>query len=173
MLSFPERQFDGTWKARKVFTKRIPHTVAFELDGEELNLYKAVTEYVKNQSRRAAEQSDDRRARAIGFLMAMYQRRMASSTYSLKESLRRRHKKLKELLEKALAFEDMPIPEIPPEEEWEEMDAADREDLEQKLEQVTMARRLPDLEAELSEIEILIGLAQGVKDSLQVILQGQ
>jgi len=169
MLSFPERQPDGAWKSRKLFTKRIPHTVAFELDGDELNLYKAVTEYVKNQSRRAAEQGDDRRARAIGFLMAMYQRRMASSTHSLKESLRRRHKKLKELLEKALAYEDMPIPEIPPEEEWEEMDAADREDLEQKLEQVTMARRRPDLEAELKEIEVLIGLAQGVEDSVHEV----
>ena len=81
MLSFPERQPDGTWMARKLFTKRITHTVAFELEGEELDLYKAVTEYVKAQSRRAAEQGDDRRARAIGFLMAMYQRRMASSTH--------------------------------------------------------------------------------------------
>jgi hypothetical protein len=25
MLSFPERQTDGAWKARKLFTKRIPH----------------------------------------------------------------------------------------------------------------------------------------------------
>ena len=27
MIYFPERQPDGTWAARKIFTKRIPHTV--------------------------------------------------------------------------------------------------------------------------------------------------
>ncbi len=169
MLSFPERQPDGAWKAKKLFTKRITHTVAFELEGEELDLYKAVTEYVKAQSRRAAEQGDDRRARAVGFLMAMYQRRMASSTHSLKESLRRRHKKLKEQLEKAIAFDDLPVPDIPPEEEWEEMDAAEREDIEEKLEQVTLARRRPELEAELQEIEVLITMAQAVEDSLHEV----
>jgi superfamily II DNA or RNA helicase len=163
MVSFPQRQPDGTWVARKLFTKRIPHTVAFELTGEEFALYRAVTDYVKTQSRRAAEQGDDKRARAVGFLMAMYQRRMASSTYALKESLRRRYKKLKEQLEVARQTEETPIPELPPEEEWEEMEAAAREELEQKLEQVTLARRRPELEAELKEIEALVALAERVE----------
>jgi superfamily II DNA or RNA helicase len=35
MLSFPERQDDGTWKARKIFTKRDTRTVSFDLVGEE------------------------------------------------------------------------------------------------------------------------------------------
>ncbi|MBM4286001.1 MAG: DUF3883 domain-containing protein [Deltaproteobacteria bacterium] len=169
MLSFPERDADGIWKARKLFTKRIPHTIAFDLEGEELDLYRAVSNYVKVQSQRAAEQGDDRRARAIGFLMAMYQRRMASSTYALKESLRRRHKKLKELLERAQLYEDMPIPDIPPEEDWEEMDAAEREELEQKIEQVTLARKRPELEAELKDIEALIAVAQQVEDRGQEV----
>jgi superfamily II DNA or RNA helicase len=169
MLSFPERQPNGAWMARKIFTKRIPHTVAFDLEGEELDLYRAVSTYVKIQSQRAAEQGDDRRARAVGFLMAMYQRRMASSSFALKESLRRRQKKLKDLLEKAQKYEDLPIPEIPPEEDWEEMDAATRDELEQKLEQITLARRRPELEAEIKEIEVLIGLAQQVEDRGQEV----
>jgi len=163
MLSFPERQPDGTWKARKLFTKRIPHTVAFTLEGEELELYQAVSHYVKDQSRRAADLGDDRRARAIGFLMAMYQRRMASSTYALKESLNRRQKKLGNLLEKAKVLGDLEIPDIPSEEEWEEMDAAEREALEERLEQVSLARRKPELEAEIKKIESLIHLAQQVE----------
>lgn len=164
MLSFPERQPDGTWKAWRLFTKRIPHTVAFTLQGEELELYKAVSDYVKNQSRRAADLGDDRRSRAIGFLMAMYQRRMASSTFALKESLRRRHKKLRDLLEKVKDLEEMQVPDIPPEEEWEEMDAAEREAFEERLEQYTLARRKPELEAEIKEIERLIRIAQKVED---------
>jgi SNF2 family DNA or RNA helicase len=164
MLSFPERQPDGTWMAQRIFIKRIPHTVAFNLVGKELDLYKAVSDYVKTQSQRAADLGDDRRARAIGFLMAMYQRRMASSTFALKESLRRRQKKLKDLLERAIELGDIEIPDIPPEEEWEEMDAAEREAFEERLEQVSLARRKPELEAEIKEIEVLIGLAQKVED---------
>ena len=33
MVYFPERQPDGTWVAEKIFTKRIPHTVDFQIDG--------------------------------------------------------------------------------------------------------------------------------------------
>ena len=99
MLNFPKPQADGTWKSVKLFKKRIPHTVAFCLEGDEMDLYKAVTQYVQRQSARAAESGDDRRARAVGFIMAMYQRRMASSTHSLKQSLLRRQKALKHLLE--------------------------------------------------------------------------
>jgi len=43
MLNFPKPQPDGTWKAEKLFTKRIPKTVAFSLEGDEMELYKAVT----------------------------------------------------------------------------------------------------------------------------------
>ena len=162
MLSFPEPQPDGTWIAQKLFTKRIPHTVPFNLEGEELELYQAVTNYVKAQSLRAAQQNDDRRARAVGFLMAMYQRRMASSIFALKESLRRRQKKLKEQLESADALTEAPLPDLPAEEDWEEMDAHTREEIELKLERVTISRRKSDLVAEIKEIERLLELAEHV-----------
>ena len=74
MVYFPERQPDGTWVAKKIFTKRIPHTVDFQIDGAEFELYRDVTRFVKQQSTKAAAQGDDPRARAIGFLMALYQR---------------------------------------------------------------------------------------------------
>ncbi len=162
MLSFPEPQPDGTWIAQKLFTKRIPHTVPFNLEGEELELYQAVTSYVKAQSLRAAQQNDDRRARAVGFLMAMYQRRMASSIFALKESLRRRQKKLKEQLESADALTEAPLPDLPADEDWEEMDAHTREDLELKLERVTITRRKSDVTAEIKEIERLLELAEPI-----------
>ena len=40
MVYFPERQPDGTWAAEKIFTKRIPHTVDFQIDGAEFDLYR-------------------------------------------------------------------------------------------------------------------------------------
>jgi hypothetical protein len=33
MVYFPERQQNGTWVARKIFTQRIPHTIDFQIDG--------------------------------------------------------------------------------------------------------------------------------------------
>jgi superfamily II DNA or RNA helicase len=68
MVYFPERQADGTWDARKIFTKRIPHSVEFAIDGDEFQLYRDV----KAQSSRAAAEGEDGRARAVGFLMALY-----------------------------------------------------------------------------------------------------
>jgi SNF2 family DNA or RNA helicase len=164
MLNFPKPQPDGTWKALKLFTKRIPHTVAFNLKGEEMDLYQAVTHYVQRQSARAEEAGDDRRARAVGFIMAMYQRRMASSTYSLKHSLLRRQKALKQLLETANQLGEVSAPEVPTEQEWEEMDDAEREAKERELERATLARRKGDLEIELKEIAKLIEQAQRVED---------
>ncbi len=42
MMYFPERQPDGTWKARKLFTKRDTRTADFAIDGEEFDLYRTV-----------------------------------------------------------------------------------------------------------------------------------
>jgi hypothetical protein len=50
MVYFPERQADGMWAAAKIFTKRIPHTIDFSIDGPEFDLYREVTRFVKQQS---------------------------------------------------------------------------------------------------------------------------
>ncbi|MDW8310294.1 MAG: hypothetical protein RMK20_13050, partial [Verrucomicrobiales bacterium] len=63
MVYFPERQPDGKWVARKIFTKRITRTVEFTLDCAEFDLYRAVTRFIKAQSAKAAAQGDDLRAR--------------------------------------------------------------------------------------------------------------
>ena len=45
MVYFPERQSDGTWDAKPVFTKRITNTADFVLDGDEFDLYQSVTRF--------------------------------------------------------------------------------------------------------------------------------
>jgi hypothetical protein len=62
MVYFPERQADGTWAARKIFTKRIPHSVEFAIDGEEFRLYRDVTAFVNSSSGSASWTARCRRA---------------------------------------------------------------------------------------------------------------
>ena len=143
MVYFPQRMPDGTWEAKKIFTKRIPHTVDFHIDGPEDELYREVTAFVKAQSNRAAANGDDPRARAVRFLMALYQRRLASSTYSLRRSLENRGKRLTEMLKKAQEIARYAPPDLPDMEELDEMEDSERERLEDMIAAVSLARN-PD-----------------------------
>ncbi len=165
MIYFPERQPDGAWAARKIFTQRIPRTVEFTIDGAEYELYRDVTRFVKRQSARAAEASDDPRARAVGFLMSLYQRRLASSTYAMRCSLDHRLRRLEEGLERAQELIHLAPPEIPDAEELEEMEEGERERLEEILEAMTLARNASEIRAEIAELRQLVLKAQAVQAS--------
>jgi superfamily II DNA or RNA helicase len=161
MVYFPERQADGGWVAKKIFTKRLPHTVGFQIDGPEFDLYRDATRFVKKQSAKAAARQDDPRARAVGFLMSLYQRRLASSTYALQHSLENRAKRLEEGLKQAQDLIRLTPPDIPSAEETEEMEDTERERLEKMLEAMTLAGNADQIR---EEIEELGQLAQRAKD---------
>jgi superfamily II DNA or RNA helicase len=165
MVYFPERQPDGTWVAKKIFTKRIPRTVDFQIDGPEFELYRAVTRFVKQQSIRAAAQGDDPRARAVGFLMALYQRRLASSTRAMRRSLENRARRLETGLKKAQDLVRLAPPDIPDPEEIEEMEEGERERLEELLEAITLAGNAEDVRREISELRVLAEDAVKVEES--------
>src|SRR5437773_6588065 len=139
MVYFPERQPDGRWEARKIFTKRIPRTVRFSIEGAEFELYREVSRFVKQQSARAAAQGEDPRARAIAFLMSLYQRRLASSTYALRRSLENRAKRLQDGLKHAQELARLAPIDLPDAEELEEMEESERERLEAMLDAITLA----------------------------------
>ncbi len=164
MVYFPERQLDGTWVPRKIFTKRIPHTVDFGMDGKEFDLYRDVTRYVKQQSARAAVQGDDPRARAVGFLMSLYQRRLASSTYAMRRSLENRVKRLQEGLRRAQELLRSAPPELPDPEELEEMEEIERERLESLLEAMTIAHNSQEIQEEIENLNRLANEAKEVED---------
>ncbi|HOG28744.1 MAG TPA: helicase-related protein [Vicinamibacterales bacterium] len=164
MVYFPERQADGTWEAKRIFTKRIPRTAGFAIDGEEDILYRDVTRFVKRQANRAAQRGDDPRARAIGFLMALYQRRLASSTYAMRRSLERRARRLEDALAKAQDLARIAPVDLPDPEELEEMDDADRERLEVMLEAVTLASNPEHVRSEVAELRQLAVQAKSVED---------
>ena len=165
MVYFPERQADGEWASRPVFTKRITHTADFSIDGQEYDLYDAVTRFVKRQSARAAVQGDDRRARAIGFLMSLYQRRLASSTRSMRRSLENRAVRLETGLKQAQDLVRTAPPDLPDWEDLEELEDDDRERLERMLEAVTLAGNAEEVRREVAELRDLGERAKSVEES--------
>jgi superfamily II DNA or RNA helicase len=165
MVYFPERRPDGTWAAEPIFTKRIPHTVDFQIDGAEFDLYRDVTRFVKRESARAAAEGEDPRARAIGFLMSLYQRRLASSTHAMRRSLENRARRLEEGLKRAQDMARLAPPELPDPEELEEMEENERERLEAMLEAVTLAGSAEQVRAEVQELRRLAVQAEAVENA--------
>ena len=167
MVHFPDRQPDGSWVARPVFTKRITNTASFKIDSVELSLYEDITRFVKRQSRRAAAQGDDRRARAVGFLMSLYQRRLASSAFAIRRSLENRANRLTEGLAQAQKIAAAGPPTIPDLEDLEELEDAERERLERRLEAITLAGNANEVNKEIEELRNLATQAESVEQSGQ------
>ena len=164
MVYFPERGPDGAWVAKPVFTKRITHTAGFHIDGDEFKLYQAVTRFVKRQSARAAAR-DDPRARAVGFLMSLYQRRLASSARAMLRSLENRATRLDDALKKAQDLAKTAPPDLPNWEDLEELEDAEREQLERMLEAVTLAADADAVRREVDELRELARQAASVETS--------
>lgn len=181
MVYFPERQEDGTWAAKPIFTKRIPHAASFNIDGPEFDLYRDVTNFVKGQCRAAADLGDDSRARAVGFLMALYQRRLASSTYALRHSLENRAKRLRENLKKATELARHAPADLPTQEDLEEMEDDERERLEDILSAVVISQNPQIVQDEIGKLDRLARRATAVEEScaeaklarLKAIVTGQ
>jgi superfamily II DNA or RNA helicase len=167
MVYFPERQPDGAWVAKKIFTKRIPHTADFEIDGHEFQLYRDVTRLVKTQSAKAAARGDDPRARAVGFLMSLFQRRLASSTYALRRSLENRAARLEQNLERAQELAAIAPPDLPDPEEVEEMEEADRERIEEFAAAVTLSESADQVHHEVERLHELAVQAEAAEGSGQ------
>ena len=95
LVKFPDPE---TGVVEKIFTKRDVLTATFNLDDEEYEFYDALTRYVEDQSIRASE-SDSPQSRALGFTMAMLQRRFASSIYAARRSLERMRDRRQRILD--------------------------------------------------------------------------
>ena len=165
-------KFDGT----PLFPERIAYTVPYKLSPAEAHLYKAVTDYVRQEFNRAEALQNDKRAGTVGFALTILQRRLASSPEAIYQSLRRRRERLEkrlrelELLQRGAAAAaiaaDSPV-----------LDAEDVEDLEEApenevaaveeeiLDQATAARTIDELRAEIATLQGLESLALGVRRS--------
>lgn len=165
MVYFPERDSQGNWVQAKIFTKRITRTIAFSIDGAEFELYQNITNYVKRQSALAAADEGNPRAKAIGFLMSMYQRRLSSSTYAMRKSLINRATRLEDKLKDASKLLGQKPPYIPSEEEWEEMEDYEREKLEDMLDAMALIENEAMVRQEISDLRLFAKEAEAVEDS--------
>ncbi len=166
LVSFPNPD-DG--KVSSLFRKRNVVTVPFEIDAEELDFYHHLTDYVEKQSVRAAADGTIR-GKALGFTMAMLQRRFASSIYAVRSTLERMRNKREEILKDPEAYRQKEIDrKLQRELDRRFGDTEDiigdlydeeRDRLLLELEETVLSHNPEDLRADISDLNRLITLAK-------------
>ncbi len=166
-------KFDAT----PLFPERIAYTVPYKLSDPEAKLYKAVTDYVRDEFNRAEALQNDKRAGTVGFALTILQRRLASSPEAISQSLRRRRERLEsrlrelELLHRAGELATAIAAGAPAldEEDVEDLEEAPDNEVEaaeeEILDQATAARTIAELKAEIETLRRLEALAMGVRRS--------
>jgi superfamily II DNA or RNA helicase len=157
LVTFPDPE---TGKVRKLFTNREVRTVRFTLDGQEFEFYDALTRYVQSQSIRAAA-DPSARGRALGFTMAMYQRRFASSIHAVRRSLERRLSKLEDRLRRPQAEA---APDLSRLEEIEELPEDEAVRLEEEVEQASLPLDRGAILQEVEELRALVQKARALEE---------
>jgi SNF2 family DNA or RNA helicase len=151
------RDFDG----KPIFTNRYPKTIKFKLSDKEKGLYNDLSNYVLLQYNRALNKNDKKKN--IAFALLILQRRMASSTYALLNSLERRKKRLEELLTNQVnlskTVDTLNIDEI------EELEESKRWEEENKWETISTAENKEELRSEILTLEKLISQAKDIIDT--------
>ena len=169
-----------TFEGRRLFPQRFAHSLNFELSAHEAELYEAVTEYVRNGMDRASrmqEEGDRRRGIIFGFALAALQRRLASSPAAIHHSLRRRRDRLDdqaaELRRLTAGGRPVPVTELPKgvrfadleDFDFDNFDDAELEQLEDHvIDAATASATAEEIEAEVVELEDLVGLAEAVRN---------
>ncbi|CAL8981584.1 RNA polymerase-associated protein RapA [Rhodoplanes serenus] len=166
-------KFDAT----PLFPERIAYTVPYKLSDAEAELYKAVTEYVREEFNRAEALDNDKRAGTVGFALTVLQRRLASSPEAIYQSLRRRRERLEsrlrelEILQRGGQVSGTIVAQGPllDPEDVEDLDEAPDAEVEaaeeQVLDQATAARTIEELRLEIETLKRLEGLALAIRRS--------
>ena len=164
------------FNGRPLFPERIAYTVPYKLSDAEAHLYKAVTEYVREEFNRAEALQNDKRAGTVGFALTILQRRLASSPEAIYHSLRRRRERLErrlrelELLQRG-AMEPAPAGPVLDADDLEDLDEAPEDEVEtaeaEILDQATAAATLAELKIEIATLARLEALAAEVRRSGQ------
>jgi len=139
-----------------LFLPRHIKTLKFNLSEKEKYLYNEVSRYVKEQYNKALAKE---KRRNIAFALVILQRRLASSTYALLNSLERRKAKLEELEKKAddkikiesRIFDFEEIEDLSEDERWKE---------EELWETLSVAENKEELRKEIQTLNNLIEKAR-------------
>ena len=160
-------RFDGT----KLFPERRAYTASYALSPAEMDLYQAVTTYVREEMNRADRTGDDRRRVSVGFALQILQRRLASSPAAIHPSLERRRRRLEERLREERMMRGSAARLRPPGElpaydpdDIDEVPGAEAEAIEDQIvDQATAAQTLAELETEIGILRDLEARALRLK----------
>ena len=152
---------------RRLFPDRHVQTVSFSLGSEEYSIYKAVTAYINEY----LPQVTGRGKNSVALARTVFQRRLASSTHAIHESLCRRQKKLDDLLReleglspsqrsRRVAQLQGRLPDT--EQDEDDLDEAARDAL---IDEATDAAELNQLRAEVAELGDLVARVGRVRES--------
>jgi len=151
---------------RRLFPDRHAHTVTFCLNSEEYALYKAVTAYINE----FIPQRTGQRRSSAALTRTVLQRRLASSTYAIHESLKRRLKKQQDLLEELESLSPAQRARrlaaiqgrlVDAEQEEDDLDDIARDQL---VDEYTAALELEQLRAEIAALKDLVEQARRVRE---------
>ncbi len=155
LVTFPA---PDTGEVKKLFTKRDVRTVDFQIDTDEWDFYDALTQFVEEQSIRAAE-DDTARGRAIGFTMAMLQRRFASSVYAVRRTLERMKSRREKILADPEKYrQEQMMRRVP--DDFDELTEMEQEAILEELENVVLSIDPEALREEIGQLGRLIGQAK-------------
>jgi superfamily II DNA or RNA helicase len=161
-------KFDAT----PLFPERRAYTVPYKLSDAEAALYKAVTDYVREEFNRA-DNLDKGRKGTVGFALTILQRRLASSPEAIYKSLCRRKERLEkrlrelELLHRAGQVVSEALTKSLDEEDIEDIEESPDDEMEQQeeeiVDQATAARTIAELKCEIETLGRLESLALSVR----------
>lgn len=159
LVNFPDVE---TGEVKTLFTQRNVKTREFQIDAEEFEFYEALTAYVETQSIKAAA-DDSARGRALGFTMALLQRRFSSSLYAVRRSLERMTEKREKILADPQAYRAEQIAKKLPD-DFDELPEAEQQTLLDDLEGVVASVDSAALQQEITELGALIQQAQRLEN---------
>ena len=154
LVTFPD---PDSGNVKMLFTKRNVQTTEFQIDDEEWDFYDALTRYVEDQSIKAA-QDDSARGRALGFTMAMLQRRFASSIYAVRRSLERMKEKRERILVDPESYRQEQINKRLPD-DFEDLPEEEQQEIISELEDVVASVDPAALKEEILQLGRLIDQA--------------
>jgi superfamily II DNA or RNA helicase len=168
-----------TFDGKPLFPERRATTLPFELSAGEMDLYEAVTHYVRAEMGRADQlkaAGEGRRGNTVGFALTVLQRRLASSPEAILRSLERRRDRLTTRLNDIQAKRAHLVHDTATDEAFGAADIEDVDDaldelggeeLEELEEEVvdaaTAARTADELKAEIAVLDDLVVRAKQVR----------
>ena len=138
----------------RIFPDREVNTVPIEMTHDERQFYRAVTDYVQNVYNRSEKLNEP----AVGFAMALMQKRLVSSIGAIKATLSRRLGDLVDDQSSSTTLSEATSAYL----DGADLDEADTEQAEEELAALTVTESDAQLEAEIETLRDLVSLAEGI-----------